>query len=288
MGKVRYLIMLALIAALAVMMGCAGCKKPPTVESVSPNKGPETGGTTIKITGTNFKEGATVTIGGNPAKNVTVASKTEITAITPPGKVGAVDVVVTNPNQLSGTLSGGFTYTDATPPKVSSTDPADGALIDPKDAVDTGVTKITVTYNEPIASEGTIKVHMVSLEDALAKHEGDIEGTISYEGNSIIFNAAKPLISARKYTVSVSGVKDLAGNAASDYTFGFSIKTPKRVHWYIVRKGDTLPKIAARPDTYDNAKRWPWIVEGNQDDYNFDRDKIYVGQRLFIPWWEGK
>lgn len=288
MGKVRYLMMLALIAALTVMMGCAGCKKPPTIESISPNEGPETGGTTITITGTNFKEGATVTIGGNSAKSVTVASKTQITAVTPPGKVGPADVVVTNPNQLSATLSGGFTYTDATPPKVSSTDPADGAAIDPKDAVDTGVTKITVTYDEPIASEGAIKVYMVSLEDALAKHEGDVEGTVSYEGNSIIFTAAKPLVSARKYTVTVSGVKDLAGNSASDYTFSFSIKTPKRVHWYTVRKGDTLPKIAARPDTYDDASKWPWIVEGNQDDYSFDRDKIYVGQKLFIPWWEGK
>lgn len=282
MGKVRYLIMIALIAMISGMVGCA--KKPPVIESVSPNQGPEVGGTTITITGKNFKEGATVTIGGNPAKNVTVVSKTQITAVTPPGKVGAVDVVVTNPDNLSGTLPGGFTYLDSTPPKLVSTDPADGAVIDPPDAVKTGVTKITITFDEPITG-GEVKVHMVTLPDALAKHEGDIEGTISVEDNSLIFTPPRALLSARKYTVTVSGVKDKAGNTAKDYTFSFSIKTPKRVHWYIVRKGDTLYSIAARPDTYDDYTKWVWIVEGNQDDYAFDRDKIWPGQKLFIPWW---
>jgi hypothetical protein len=285
MGKARYLIVLVLITALALVIGCA--KKPPTIERVSPNQGPEKGGTTITITGLNFREDATVTIGGKAATSVTVASKTEITAVTPSGAVGSADIVVTNvKHELSATLTGGFTYLDTTKPQVTSTTPADGDAIDPKDAVDTDVNRLVVTYSEPIASNGSMTISMESLEDALAKHEADIEGSVSFEGNSIVFTPGEDLVSARKYTVSVSGVQDVAGNAASDHTFSFSITTPERVHFYTVRKGDNLKTIAARPDVYDDMSKWPWLVEGNQDDYNFDRDRIIAGQRLLVPWWD--
>lgn len=83
----------------------------PTVTTVSPNTGPSTGATPIMITGTNFISGATVTIGVTPATAVVFVSATLITAVTPVGTAGAVNVVVTNPDGQMGTLVGGFTYT---------------------------------------------------------------------------------------------------------------------------------------------------------------------------------
>jgi len=77
----------------------------PTVTTISPSSGVVTGGTMITITGTGFVEGTTVTIGGNPATDITVASATSITAKTPAGKVGESDVVVTNPDGQFGTLT---------------------------------------------------------------------------------------------------------------------------------------------------------------------------------------
>ncbi|MHC5021012.1 MAG: IPT/TIG domain-containing protein, partial [Planctomycetota bacterium] len=94
----------------------------PIASAITPTSGAVVGGTLVTITGTGFVRNgtsqATVTIGGNPATNVTVVSAGMITAITPSSSVtGAVNVVVTNPDLLSSTLSGAFTYqTDTTPP----------------------------------------------------------------------------------------------------------------------------------------------------------------------------
>ena len=86
----------------------------PTVTSVSPNTGSTLGGTSVTITGTGFFAPATVTFGGNAAGGVVVVSSTTITALTPPGAAGPVDVVVTT-TCGPGTLPGGFTYSATAP-----------------------------------------------------------------------------------------------------------------------------------------------------------------------------
>src|SRR5206468_1718988 len=82
----------------------------PVVTAISPASGSTAGGTNVTITGAIFSTGAGVRIGGNPATNVVVASANRITATTPPGTAGPQNVTVTNPNEQSGTLVGGFTY----------------------------------------------------------------------------------------------------------------------------------------------------------------------------------
>ena len=81
-----------------------------TVTSVKATSGSSAGGTSVTIKGTNFESGATVTFGGVAATNVVVNSSTKIFCTTPAHAQGTVDVVVTNTNTASGTLSGGFTY----------------------------------------------------------------------------------------------------------------------------------------------------------------------------------
>lgn len=299
MKKIKYIAIFLTLSSLFVWMtGCAGCGgKPPTITSISPTEGPETGGTTITITGENFstKEDreSTVTVGGKPARQVVIADQTRITAVTPPGDVGTVQVVVENPGVENGTASTNFTYTDATPPTITSTTPNDGELIsDYPDAVKTGTT-ISVTFSEPIQS-GTVQmsVDMETLEDALTEESGSISGNVEGSGDSFTFVAEQPIKAARRYTVTVSGAQDEAGNTMEgDYEFSFSLNTPKRIHWYIVQEGDTLHSIAARPDTYDNVSRWKWIVEANQFERLISRNKIITGQRILIPWgpaWEGE
>jgi hypothetical protein len=82
----------------------------PTLTGVSPTTGLTAGGTSVTLTGTNFASGATLTFGGAAATSVVVVSTTQITAKAPPHKPGAVNIVVTNPNGQSGTLSSSFTY----------------------------------------------------------------------------------------------------------------------------------------------------------------------------------
>ncbi len=83
----------------------------PAVGGVSPSSGTAAGGTAVTITGSNFTAGATVSFGGIPATNVTVATSTSITATTPAHAAGAVTVTVTNPNGQSGSLAGAYAFT---------------------------------------------------------------------------------------------------------------------------------------------------------------------------------
>ena len=92
--------------------GIIVCPGTPTISNVSPASGRTVGGTTVTITGSNFSVLGIVGVKfqGNAARSVTVNSATQITCTTPPGSAGAVDVVVTNPDGQSATMSGAFTY----------------------------------------------------------------------------------------------------------------------------------------------------------------------------------
>jgi hypothetical protein len=110
----------------------------PTVASVSPNSGTTSGGTSVTISGSGFASGATVSFGGAAATNVNVASGTSITATTPAHAAGAVDVVVTNTGNHSGTLTSGYTYVVPTPaPTIASVSPNSGTT--------SGGTSVTIT-----------------------------------------------------------------------------------------------------------------------------------------------
>ena len=110
----------------------------PTTTLVAPASGTSAGGTAVTITGTGFRAGATVNIGGLAnATSVVIVSATSITAVTPAGLVGANAVTVTNTDAQSATLVGGFTYTAAAAPTVTSLAPSSGTVA--------GGTAITIT-----------------------------------------------------------------------------------------------------------------------------------------------
>jgi hypothetical protein len=68
---------------------------PPTVKRISPKKGPAAGGSAVTITGSGFSAVSAVAFGSATAPSFTVNSETSITAVSPPGKKGTVDVTVT-------------------------------------------------------------------------------------------------------------------------------------------------------------------------------------------------
>jgi IPT/TIG domain len=80
------------------------------VLSISPTNGCAAGGTSITISGTNFLNGATVSIGGLAATSVVFVNSNTLTAVTPANSAGARNVAVTNPDTSSATLTNGFTY----------------------------------------------------------------------------------------------------------------------------------------------------------------------------------
>ncbi|MGN7102218.1 putative Ig domain-containing protein [Ralstonia holmesii] len=87
----------------------------PTVTSISPTAGTTAGGTSVTITGTNFTGATAVKFGATNATGFTVDSATQITATSPAGAAGIVDVTVTNTGGTS-TTGAADRYTFVAPP----------------------------------------------------------------------------------------------------------------------------------------------------------------------------
>jgi hypothetical protein len=136
-----------LVVALGVVFGTSlACTNPPPtptqpasvmVSSITPSEGLAGVPIEVKITGTGLVANAVVTLGGY-ATDVSVHTGTSgpfIIATTPRNSsAGLTDVVVTNPNGQSGTLTAGFRYNAVT---------------------------LTVSANS-IAPGGTLSVHWVA------------------------------------------------------------------------------------------------------------------------------
>lgn len=97
---------------------------PPSVSGLAPTAGPIAGGTSVVITGTGLGETSTVSFGGVSA-SFTQDSATQVTAVSPAGAAGVVNVVVTTPGGDSpASAADEFTY--APTPTVTSVSPAAG------------------------------------------------------------------------------------------------------------------------------------------------------------------
>lgn len=84
----------------------------PVVTGLTPNRGPASGGTVVQVTGTNFKEGSTVTFGSTLATVVTFVSSTQLEVTTPEQIPSSVTLTVTNPGDRVGRLLNGYTFID--------------------------------------------------------------------------------------------------------------------------------------------------------------------------------
>ena len=299
-SKSRNTVVLAALAIVcAWMAGCAGCNPEPVPSGMNPTQGPETGGTTVQITGEKFdmKNGVTVTFGGKNAQSVTVPSETQITAVTPGGMAGqSVPIVVTNNGkpEVPVTLSQQFTYTDATPPTVTMNEPADGTVISEYEDSMNVMNTLSVTFSEAIDSNSvSVDVAVSKTDDSMSEPmNATLSGTVTGSGDAVTFTSDMPMRAGRMYTVTVSGAADMAGNAlASSHSFSFSITSPEALYKYYVREEDiqeengeaALKRIAARPEIFDNAEMWERLVAANQDAYIFDRTRLSAGQLLLIP-----
>ena len=117
----------SVVIALSLLAACGGSNpsgpsgtgNAPTLTGIAPATGPASGGTSVALSGANFTAGATMTIGGVAATEVSVVSGGSITGKTGPHAAGAADVVVTQGGQ-SARLVNAFTYVAGAPPVIQS------------------------------------------------------------------------------------------------------------------------------------------------------------------------
>ncbi len=97
----------------------------PKLLGITPASGPEVGGTAVILTGVDFSGAGMGFVGYRPLSSWTVLNSAIATGSTIPGVSGKIDVVITNGDGQSATLSGGFDMVGA--PRVDSFNPAVGA-----------------------------------------------------------------------------------------------------------------------------------------------------------------
>ncbi|MDI3538429.1 MAG: hypothetical protein PWQ13_452 [Bacillota bacterium] len=101
----------------------------PNIETIEPVRGTTAGGTLVKITGSDFRQGAVVYFGYKPASKVTWLDYGRLEAVTPPGEEGRVDVTVINPDYGQAQRENGFEYVyPGSLPEIHSVFPPEGSL----------------------------------------------------------------------------------------------------------------------------------------------------------------
>jgi len=92
----------------------------PSISGVSPSSGPPDGGTTVAISGGNFRSGAGVHFGSIAAASVQIVNSTQMKAVTPAELSGTVNVTVQDSDGQTATAANAFTFIAAS----SGTSPA--------------------------------------------------------------------------------------------------------------------------------------------------------------------
>jgi prepilin-type N-terminal cleavage/methylation domain-containing protein len=109
----------------------------PVVTAISPTSGQAIGGDSVNITGSGFQSGASVYFGSQVASSAIYNSSTSLTAISPTGALGAVDVTVFENGVTSAVTQPADQFTYKNLPTVASVTPDYGSAA--------GGTSVTIT-----------------------------------------------------------------------------------------------------------------------------------------------
>ncbi|MCI0420934.1 MAG: IPT/TIG domain-containing protein [Acidobacteria bacterium] len=99
--------------------------QPPTLSSIEPGAGMNSGGTRVTVAGANFNPGTEVFLAGVPLTEVSVLDSATLVGTTGPNKTGPLTLLAVNPDGTSGTLASAF-VASALPPAVSALNPSSG------------------------------------------------------------------------------------------------------------------------------------------------------------------
>jgi large repetitive protein len=185
----------------------------PTVTGISPTAGPLVGGTPVTITGTGFTRATAVDFGMKPATNVTVVSDTTITADSPAGTAGTVDVTVTAPGGMSTpVIVDQFTYVAA--PIVSVVSPNHGPAAGDTlvTITGTGFTDATMVDFGTIAATNWIAASATSITLYSPAGTGAVDVTVTTPGGT----SANSPDDVFTYAPTVSSISPSSGPLAGD------------------------------------------------------------------------
>lgn len=159
----------------------------PLVTGATPNSARPGGAEDIVLRGRFFDPAATVSFGGTASPLVNFRSSTELVARTPAHAVGATNVVVTNPDGVSGTLTQGLTFIGA---EVKSIQPARGPAAGGTDVTIRGVrfaagatvsiggTNVVPVIQPPDSLTARTPAHAAGAVDIVVQNGGEAASTL--------------------------------------------------------------------------------------------------------------
>ncbi len=246
--------------------------RPPTINFVTPNQGPEAGGTMLMVRGTNFRNGLKATFDKISAVTNFI-DETTATVITPPHKAGTVDIVLANEDGMSVTLPAGFTYLSPPPPppRVLFTSPERGTttggmmvrvvgegfrtgakvIWDGKELATTYIDINTLMVRSPLHNPGTIPVAVMNPDGQIV----ELKPAYTYEGQVPL-----PIVKL----LSLTGNETLSAGG-EPVTIRWSIEsngTPIQRLLLSTDGGNSFPIILARNLKAD-ISRFTWSITEN-------------------------
>jgi hypothetical protein len=112
-------------ATSALTGGLVITGQPPTLSSIQPGTGINSGGTRVTITGANFNPGMDVSLAGVPLTDVAVLDSTTLLGTTGPNRTGPLTLLAVNPDGTSGVLESAF-VASSLPPVINAVNPNSG------------------------------------------------------------------------------------------------------------------------------------------------------------------
>jgi hypothetical protein len=162
----------------------------PSITTVEPNEGSQAGGTSVTVTGTDFRPNTAVKFGATSATSVKVNSPTSLTATAPAGS-GVVDITATTAGGISPTSSADrFSYMPR--PTVTSVAPNLGPAGGGTAVTVTGTTftpGTAVTFGSSSAT-GIIVNSSTSITAISPPGTGIVDVTVTAAGGTSRFNVA--------------------------------------------------------------------------------------------------
>ena len=228
----------------------------PTILSIAPSSGSQSGGDTVTITGTDFLTAPSVMFGGNPSPQVILQSNTVITAKVPVHAAGKVNVTVINTDGQFAVVIDAYTYNY--PPTIASISPntgttAGGDIVMMKGANFFGIP--TVLFGDSIATNVTFDgedslslttpAHSAGLVDiTLANPDGQsttLVAAFTFSGGEIIDASVIPVdFSGEPVSTPVAGY----GTASSTETASSIGTATTKKTTTIVNNYSTLSNLA--------------------------------------------
>jgi alpha-tubulin suppressor-like RCC1 family protein len=225
-------------APAAVRADASGASASAKKKAPNGNTGPESGGSSVKISGSDFSGATSVRFGSSESPSFSVSASGTLTAISPPG-TGTVDITVTTPRGQSATgASDQFRYLAPPPPELVKVSPNKGPSAGGTVVTITGTglqsaTAVNFGSTAVTGFERSATAIVVSAPPGIAGTTVDVTVTspsgtsvasskyhFKYEGPTITSVSPASGSTAGGQTVTISGSGFASGDGTTVFKFG--------------------------------------------------------------------